>query len=106
MDGEAEWSSLQKIQGFQEGTVNRVSGGGFTVADEMASIARLVSTIKEHVHDVNNQLAVLKGKNDKLMDDEIFRSNMDFLKINEKTNNIIALIRQIRVCVKEFDKIL
>ena len=76
------------------------------MTDEMASVARLVSIIKEHVHDVNNQLAVLKGKNDKLMDDEVFRSNRDFLKINEKTNNVIALVRQIRSCVKEFDKIL
>ena len=76
------------------------------MTDKMVSVAGLVATIKEHVHDVNNQLAVLKGKNDKLMGDEVFSRNRDFIKINEKTNNIIALIRQIRVCVNEFDKIL
>jgi len=63
----------------------------------------MIVEIRGCIHDINNQLTVLKAKAEKMLDEESLNENKDLLKIFEKTNNIIELVCKMRDSVLKIE---
>ena len=63
----------------------------------------IMEQIRVHIHDINNQLTVIKGKGEKLLFQKEFKENPDLHKIVDKADKTAVLVRELRELVQDLE---
>jgi len=63
----------------------------------------IIDKARECIHDINNQLTVIKGKGEKLLAKENLQDNPDLIKIVDKADKTAEIVRELRELIHKID---